>query len=280
MSTYPSAEALIREIDATDLPHGTLALWWMGQHSFILKLGKTTLYIDPFLREMSARRVPPLMKPEQVTHADLILGTHDHSDHIDRPIWPALATASPQATFVVPDLLRETLAADLDLPLDRLAGLDDGRSISLHGVTVSAIPAAHEFLDRAPDGRYPYLGYIIEGHGCRVYHAGDTVKYEGLETRLLALSAAQPLDVMLLPINGRDAARFKRNTIGNMTYQEAVDLAGAVKPRLAIPTHYDMFEGNREDPQKFIDYAAAKYPQLRTMTCTVGERVTLGPNGT
>ena len=51
-----------------------------------------------------------------------------------------------------------------------------------------------------------------------------------------------------------DAERLAVGCVCNMTYQEAVDLAGAVDPRLTIPTHFDMFENNSEDPQLFLDY--------------------------
>jgi hypothetical protein len=48
-------------------------------------------------------RVPPPLTPEEVTSATLILGTHDHADHIDRAAWSGMAKASPEAVFVVPD---------------------------------------------------------------------------------------------------------------------------------------------------------------------------------
>ena len=64
----------------------------------------------------------------------------------------------------------------------------------------------------------------------------------------------------LLPINGRDGVRYRSNCIGNMTFQEAADLAGEVGTVLVIPGHFDMFAHNGEDPAKFEDYLAAKYP--------------------
>ena len=48
-----------------------------------------------------------------------------------------------------------------------------------------------------------------------------------------------------------------------MTYQEAADLAGALQPKLTIPTHYDMFAMNSLDPKLFFDYMKVKYPQLK-----------------
>ena len=37
-----------------------------------------------------------------------------------------------------------------------------------------------------------------------------------------------------------------------MTSDEAVKLTEILKPKVAVPTHYGMFENNTEDPQKYI----------------------------
>ena len=58
-----------------------------------------------------------------------------------------------------------------------------------------------------------------------------------------------------------------------MTYQEAVDLAGAIHPRVVVPTHYDMFAGNLEDPKLFVDYLNVKFPDLTAHVCRYGEKV-------
>lgn len=251
---------------------GELALWWLGQHGFAVKIGKSVIYLDPFLTDMKGRLAPSLLSPRDITNADLVLGTHDHADHIDRPAWPALASASPQARFVVPGLLREKLSAELGIPAERFIGMDDGMAASHSGLKISAVPAAHEFLDRdSATGRYPYLGYIVEGAGSVLYHAGDSCIYEGLQARLKRWM----FDLAILPINGRDAARYAANCIGNMTYQEAADLAGALQPRLTIPGHYDMFAMNSGDPGAFADYMRVKYPRLGIFVCAPGERFVL-----
>ena len=136
-------------------------------------------------------------------------------------------------------------------------GLDDGESMQCRGVTVHAVAAAHEFLSPDPvTGRYPCLQYVIEGNGIRIYHAGDTLRYEGMLGKLRRLG---PFDAALLPINGRDGNRYRRGCIGNMTFQEAADLAGELRPGLTVPGHWDMFANNSADPEAFADYLDAKY---------------------
>ena len=107
---------LIEAIDGCPCGQGQAVLWWLGQHSFVLKLGATILYLDPFLTPVAGRLVPPLLRPEDIVHADFILGSHDHADHIDREAWPALARSSPRARFIVPEIIRSALAYDLEHP--------------------------------------------------------------------------------------------------------------------------------------------------------------------
>ena len=267
-----TGKELIDDIDQADVSPGRVAFWWLGQHSFIFKMGKRILYVDPYLTAKDARLVPPMVRPNDMSHADLVIGTHDHGDHIDRKVWPDIAT-STGATFAVPDLVRDSIIREQGIPAERILGLDDGTSVEFEELRITGVAAAHEFLDQDPaTGKFPYLGVIIEANGSKVYHAGDTVKYEGLESRL---KNHMPIDLALLPINGRDAERLASGTIGNMTYQEAVDLAGAIQPRLTVPTHYDMFAHNQEDPQLFVDYAHVKFPKLEVMICPYGAKVEL-----
>ena len=266
-----TGKPLIDDVNQATLEGGQLAFWWLGQQSWIVKIGRTVLYLDPFLTPLDGRTTPAMMQPEEITNATIISGTHDHGDHIDRPVWPALAKASPAAKFIVPGLLLEGLARDLGIPEGRFVGIDDGSSAEVAGVRISGVAAAHEMLDRDErTGRYPHMTYVFEAGGLSVFHAGDTCKYEGLETKLRAWPR---FDLALLPINGRDAVRLRSGCIGNMTYQEAADLAGAIRPRLTVPAHWDMFRMNSEDPQKFVDYVGVKYPALRTHLPRHGERV-------
>ncbi|ABR34117.1 MBL fold metallo-hydrolase [Clostridium beijerinckii] len=256
---------LIKDIDECILEKGDVAFWWLGQLGYAIKIAETTIYLDAFLSDWPNRNIPPLLKPEEIVNADFIIGTHDHSDHIDRDVWHQLSISSPNAKFVVPKLLITELSDDLKIPKNRFIGLDDGLSISEKDLKISAIPSAHEFLDQDSSGHYPYLGYIIEGNGCTVYHSGDTCMYDGIFSKLRQWNN---FDIMFLPINGRDAKRYRENLIGNITYQEAVDLAGTIKPNLVVPGHYEMFDNNSENPILFYDYLNAKYPGIK---CWIGD---------
>lgn len=265
-------QELLKSVQTSECPRGGLLFWWMGQHSFIVKGGSTIFLIDPYLSPSPARRTPPLLTPEEVTFADYVLCTHDHSDHIDPGAIPGIAKASPQAVFVAPRVARERM---LHLGVDpkQLVSLDADDILQMNDIRITAIKAKHEHFDRDPVRGYPYLGYVVEVNGATFYHSGDCIFYDGLVRTL----SAWRFDVVFLPINGRDARRLKANCLGNFTFQEAVDLAGDLQTRFAIPTHYDMFAFNSANPGDFVEYLHVKYPTIQTWIGEPGEPVTISP---
>ena len=242
---------------------GEMIICRLGQHSFLLKTAGKVIAFDPYLTDESNRLISPLIPAEEFCGIDIILCSHDHGDHLDRPSLAAMAAASPQAVFVVPEAVRPSVT---EISPDRLCGMNDGEEKFFDGISIRAVAAAHEFLDRSAGGLYPYLGFVVTTPAGSVYHSGDCCVYDGL---LPKVSDPAP-DLMLLPINGRAAIRLRNNCIGNMTWQEAADLAGWSGCRMVSPAHYDMFKGNLADPFEFLDYVKVKYPEMRTLLLDPG----------
>ena len=250
-----------------------VAVWWLGQMGFLIKTGNGTLCIDYFASPDTQRQTLPPIPAEELKDVDVFLGTHDHLDHIDHDSWKIWAKTNPDAKFIFPAAHRKKILQD-GVKAQNAAGLNDGESLKVGDVTIHAIAASHEFLDQNPaDGLYPYLQYIIETDDVRIHHAGDTVRYEGMMPKLRSFGN---IDLQILPINGRDAKRYRRNCIGNMTYQEAADLAGDTGTDMVIPGHWDMFADNSADPQEFADYLDAKYHgRIRCVIPKVMEKITI-----
>lgn len=248
-------------------------LFWLGQMGLMIQMGELRLCVDYFASPTADRQVPPPISAEQVRDIRIFLGTHNHLDHIDHEAWKIWAKTCPDAVFVFPEAHKKEILAD-GIDAAHAYGMNDGEQVRIHGVTIHAVAAAHEFLDRDERGLYPCLQYVIEWGGLRVYHAGDTLRYEGMLPRMQSFGH---MDAALLPINGRDGRRYRRNCIGNMTYQEAADLAGALKPELVIPGHWDMFADNPGDPDAFADYLDAKYG-MKCHIPRIMEPITIGQN--
>lgn len=260
---------LIGDIDAADT-RAKAAFWWLGQHTFVIKAGDKRFYLDPWFADWESRQTPPLLTASEVTHADYVLVTHGHGDHLCPETLQGMVAASPQAHFFVPRTEAARMHEEGNVPEDRLHPLNAGESWEADGVKITAIKSKHEFFDEHPELGFPYLGYVVETAGATFYHTGDSINYEGLRTTLQRWAK---IDVLFIPINGRDAEKLSRNIIGNFTYQEAAELAGDLHVGLAVPSHYDMFIGNQEDPQKFVAFLHAKYPEVASWVGKAGERV-------
>ena len=263
----------MKEIASTVVKPGSVALWWMGQMGLVLKSANTTIMIDYFATPTKERQVQPPIPAKEVAGVDAFLGTHDHLDHIDHEAWKIWAKKCPKAKFVFPKAHEKSVLEDGVKP-ENAVGINAEESVRIGDFIIHAIPAAHEFPDKdEATGLYPYLQYIVECGGIKIYHAGDTVRYEGM---LPAVKSFGRMDAALLPINGRDAVRYSNNCIGNMTYQEAADLAGEIGTKLVIPWHFDMFADNSEDPAKFRDYIEVKYPgKLKCRVPVIMEKIVL-----
>lgn len=260
-------------------PHG-VAMWWLGQASIALRGAGVTFYIDPFFSDRPDRLVPPPFVPAMAAPADYVLCTHEHVDHFDPQTLPGLAQVSPQAHFVVPLPLVEQVRA-LGIASERVLGIQPGEVVDLGAATLFCVPACHGlkappaiydfgFVEREGKNLYRFLGYILDIGGVRIYHAGDTVIYEGLVERLRELE----IDIAFLPINGRNYFREQRNLVGNMDEREAADLAAAANVKLLVPIHYEMFAANLGRPGALLDYAQARYPQLSCLIPAHGRRFT------
>lgn len=237
-------------------PTGDVSIYWLGQMGMLIRTGSVNICIDYYASLDKMRQSLPPIPANELTGIDAFIGTHDHLDHIDHESWKIWGKTNPQAKFIFPKKCEEAVLAD-GIAVENLAGINDGESVQIGDVTIHAIAASHEFLDQDKQtGEYPYLQYIIETNGIRIHHAGDTVRYEGMLARIKAFG---DIEIQLLPINGRDARRYRQNCIGNMTYQEAADLAGEVGSKIVVPGHWDMFQNNSADPYEFADYLDAKY---------------------
>ena len=253
------ASSLAEQMSAQAVPAGAVGVWWLGQASVVLKVAETIAYVDPYLAADERRLSPPPMTPRQVDNADLVLLTHDHSDHVDPETLPSLAAASPQARFVAPAPIVGRVA-ELVGDRERVVAARVGTPLQLGAIEIHPVAAKHEEFDEDPEFGFPHLGYVLRLGGVTVYHAGDTVPYDGLVETLTPFA----IHLAFLPINGRDFFRTRRGVLGNMDYREAAEVAAAIGVETVIPVHYGMFAGNTVPPGHFVSYLAEHYPGVQT----------------
>jgi L-ascorbate 6-phosphate lactonase len=269
---FPTSTALIAQIDGMTVPNGQLALWSLGQAGFVIKGGATIAYIDPYLSDPpsasggSARRFPVPLDPRAIEHAQVVFTTHEHGDHTDIATLGPLMAASARATLVTTPQGREVaLQADIADERIRLARL--GERVETAGLAYTATPAAHYSYEVDQHGHSRWMGFLIECNGVTVYHSGDTV----VIPQIFEALANQPIDIALLPINGRDFFREQRNIVGNLWPGEAIDLAVQLGARVLVGIHNDLFAHNRVNPGMLFDELDRRAPWQRCHLLQPGE---------
>lgn len=233
-----------------------------------------TLYFDPFFSPHPDRLFAPLLTPAEAPAADIVLCTHEHWDHLDPATLASLASCAAAAPVVVPEPIVEQVTR-LGIAAARVCAARPGEQLAFGGVTVWPIPACHG-LNAPPavygfgerPGEYRYLGYVVEVAGVRLFHAGDTIAFDGLIERL----RPHAIDIALLPINGRSVFREQHDILGNMDERDAVALAARIGTRLLVPIHYDMFARNLGRPDVLVAEARAHRPEVACLVPAHGER--------
>ena len=261
------ASSIESEIRALQVAPGTLGCVWLGQAGYLLKSpGGAVIALDPYLSDYAEtqwnlpRILPPPIDPAKIT-PDLLLCSHWHEDHFDFPVIKQWAKQNP-GTLVAPETCTSRAGA-FGWPADKLITVQEGDRVTFQDVEISVHYARHDTPTvPAPDA----VSYLFRIDGLSLWAICDT-EYDARHRKM----ADEHLDVVFTPINGIG---------GNLTDKEAALLLSYVKPGLAIPNHYNMWEpagfgpGATLDPQVFVDF----YRQLgggETRILPVGEIVTL-----
>ena len=199
----------------------------------------------------SRKTVGPALQPDELGRIDAVLLTHDHhGDNLDDlgrallPLAGAVITTMPGARRLGGNArgLEEWATTRLEAP-DRPA------------IEVTATPCRH-----GPPLSRPLAGHVIgfalrwEGqeHGA-LWISGDTVLYDGVRQvadRLDVDTALVHLGGVRFPVTG--PVRY------SMTASDAVELLRLVRPRTAIPVHYEgwkHFQEAREEIEREFERA-------------------------
>ena len=184
------------ELSITFVAHGTL---W-------LTYGNTVIHIDPVSEHADY---------STLTKADIVLITHEHSDHLD--LQAIAAVRKPDATVIVASKCAGKLPGAIVLHNDE--------SKSVKGIRIEAVPAYNVVHTRAPGSPYHPKGdgngYVLTLGERRVYIAGDTEN-----TR--EMKALKGIDIAFLPMN----------LPYTMTPEMVFDAAKAFRPKILYPYHF------------------------------------------
>ena len=233
---------------------------WIGHASFLLRLGGMRFLTDPVFAERASplsfagppRLVAAGVPLSELPRVDFAVISHDHYDHADLGAIRSLARRGVR--FVVPvgvgELVRGVGGEAVEL--------DWWQTAEVGGLRVHCVPAQHfsgrGLFDR---NRRLWAGFVVEGAGRRVYHAGDTGYFRGFAEIAARLG---PVDLALLPI-GAYLPRAMMQRV-HMDPAEAVQAALDLRARATVGMHFGTFDLSDEDlaepPRRFLAEAAAR----------------------
>lgn len=278
---YKRGTELLEEIEDFRSMQNHVGIWYIGQMGMVFVWKGKVLCVDPVLGAMpdaqgaDRRNYPAPFSPEEFS-VDYVFCTHGHADHLHGETLQKLAVHNPSMKIFVPKPLEGRLQ-ELGIFDGQIFGLHQSEPVSLDGTfTVRGVATAHEEYHFDEEGYSETMGYVFHLGPFCLFHSGDTVVTQEL---IGELKPEQGIDVLMVPINGRDMERHSRGIIGNMDSREACWFGAATDSDLIIPLHYDMIGGNEENPLVFADYMERLYPDRKYHIMRLGERLILCGNG-
>ncbi len=254
-----SSQEYMRSIRSFQVPANGVAVWYMGQNGFLLKDADGLLIgIDLYLTNSCAtsalhlpfrldRQLPVFVEPEDLD-IDIFLATHSHEDHADPETIGRMQHA--RTTFAGPFDAQRVYGA-CGVPQQNCRLLHPGERLSLSRTT--SVSATFAMPTDARD--LNHVGLLLEfGNGIRFYNTGDTAYTERLHELL-----PQEANICAICINGG---------CHNLAPMQAAAIIKAIRPKVAIPCHYDMMVNNVGQPEMFrvaldLLHAEAQFTQLR-----------------
>ncbi len=225
---------------------------WIGHATVLLKFGQVNVLTDPVFSKrigMSvatrtfglARLAPPSCKLDDLPPIDLVLLSHAHFDHFDKPTLQHIA--SDRTVVVTAERTRRLVprgfAEVVELPW--------GETFAYKGVRVTALRPSHWGARTAVDQRRAYCSFVIDAPGGRVFFAGDTAHtrefdiVKGIDLAIFGIGAYEPwINVHASP-------------------EQVWDMFMRMGASRLLPMHHSTFELGREpldEPIKRLRIAA------------------------
>jgi L-ascorbate metabolism protein UlaG (beta-lactamase superfamily) len=202
------------------LEYNGIQIRWHGHDTLTLTKDSITICFDPY-------------QIGKKLHADIILISHNHFDHLS---IPDLEKISDERTVII--TAKECLE-QIKLPCKKLIGIAPNEEINIDGFKINAIRAYN--IDKInPDTKKPFhpkednkIGFIITINNTKFYHTGDS-------DLIPEMTNIKP-DVLFVPVSGTYV----------MTADEAAKAVKEVKPKIAIPMHYGSIVGTVNDANIF-----------------------------
>lgn len=243
-----------------------LGACWIGHATVLIRVGGMTILTDPAFSNRVGlslglatggprRLVAPALSIRQLPPVDLILISHAHFDHLDRPSLGSLPKNVPVVTAPhTSDLIA-------DLGFKSVTELKWHERTQVGPLSITAQPVRHWGARTFYDQHRGYNAYLITSPEHRVLFGGDSAHHEGF--RSLA-----PVDLAILGIGA-----YHPYVAAHATPEQAWAMANDVQAKFIVPIHHSTFrlghEPTTEPMERLLRIAGAE--SSRIVTSEIGQ---------
>jgi len=232
----PPAPWVPHDREAIHRGDGTSRVTWIGHSSFLATLASASILIDPVLSPRIARFIPRHGRAGLIA-SDLppltaLLVTHNHYDHLDAPSVDAVPRDVPVLTAAGLGSWFRTRGFEV------VTELRWWERATLGPLAVTFVPARHWSRRMVGDtNRSWWGGFVVEGGGTTLYHAGDSGWFDGFGEIAKRFPA---IDLALLPIGAYEPQWFMG--AHHMNPEEAIEALRVLGARAMVPMHWGAFQ--------------------------------------
>ena len=198
-----------RQVDTLETSAGPLRIMPIYHGSVMLEFGGKVIHVDPWSQGDYSG----------LPQADLILITHTHADHLDRPLLDRLK--KPSTILAGSPAVTDTI----NCSCSEAESIGNGEKKSLLGIEIEGVPMYNIVQGAEPGKPFHHKGigggFILTFGDTRVYLSGDTECIPEMKT-------LKNITVAFLAMNYPKA----------MTPAAAVACAQAFRPKIIYPYHY------------------------------------------
>lgn len=243
---------------------------WIGHSTVLIRVDGFTILTDPVFSTRIGIRIGPLtlgmkrlvhpaLELSEIGVPDLILLSHAHMDHLDRP---SLRKLENHGTTVI------TAAGTSDLL--RVKGyrtvheLRWDETCQVGPAKVRAIEVKHWGARTRTDVHRGYNGYLIEAGRHRILFGGDTAYTDGFRK----IRSSKPIDLAIMPIGAYDPWIH-----AHCNPEQALSMANHAGAEFVLPVHHRTFKLSNEPYDEPIErlLVAAGSAEHRIATRDIGE---------
>jgi L-ascorbate metabolism protein UlaG (beta-lactamase superfamily) len=248
-----------------------LGVTFIGHSSFFIQIGGRNLLIDPvFVERLIALR--RLRRPgstiKDLPAVDMVLLSHAHMDHLNRPSLRRIVAHTLRMTGRAPVAIVPWGVDDLvsDLGFAKVVTFEWWQTKTISGLDITMTPCKHWGARFFKDTHRGFGGYVIRGGGHTLYHSGDTAYFDGFRK----IGERLKPEVALLPIGAYSPDNYRGvHTSPEEALQAFLDL-GAQR---MIPMHYGTFRLSQEPMDEPVQrlLEAARQAGVADSVCVLPE---------